>query len=247
MTTSQELKDLIRVLGLKKEEVVVDGEPSGRMLRHEFDVSPEEFLLQAERDFEAGGNSRRLNSLTNSKRAIEAQVDEIVFGIGYDPRTIAVKRKWELLKEIGFVTPRILMRVNDTRNKLEHGYESPSEAEVEDALDLATLFIECGGRGVGSLSLGNLKECRQGNPEFRFENELSVEFIDNGFRVWAFKSTPNALFGQVANRREYLVGELLIRPDVPIYKDLLRLGVAVDREIKEKIDLAVRKLFDSIG
>ena len=127
---------LVEVLGLKKNDVVVDGEPSGRILNHEFDVSPEEFLLQAEPDFEAGGNSRRLNSLTNSKPAIEAQVDRLIFGVGYDPKTIVVKRKWELLKEIGFITP-------------------------------------------------------------------------------------------------YEVGELLIGPEAPIYKDLLRLAVAVDREIEE--------------
>ena len=171
------------MLGLKKDKVVVDGEPSGRILNHQFDVSPEEFLLQAERDFEAGGNSRRLNSLTNSKRAIEAQVDKIIFGVGYDPRTIAVRRKWELLKEIGFITPRILMRVNDSRNKLEHRYESPSDAEVEDALDLATLFIECGNRGVGSFSLGNRDECRDGDFDFPFKNELCVQFRDNGFLI----------------------------------------------------------------
>jgi len=246
LSTSQELRDLIQMLGLKKDEVVADGEPGGRILNHQFDVSPEEFLLQAERDFEAGGNSRRLNSLTNSKRAIEAQVDKIIFGVGYDPRTIAVRRKWELLKEIGFITPRILMRVNDSRNKLEHRYESPSDAEVEDALDLATLFIECGNRGVGSFLLGNRDEYRDGDFDFPFKNELCVQFMDNGFLIWAFRNTPNAPFGQVSNRREYNVGELLIGPEEPIYKDLLRLGVAVDREIPDKIEAAAHKLFDSL-
>jgi len=50
----------------------------------------------------------------------------------------------------------------------------------------------------------------------------------------------------VSNRREYNVGELLIGPEAPIYKDLLRLAVAVDREIPEKIEAAAHKLFDSL-
>jgi hypothetical protein len=246
MSVSQELRELVETLGLKKDDVIVDGEPGGPNLNHQFDVSPEQFLLQATSDFETGGNSRRLNSLTNSKRAIEAQVDKVIFSVGYDPRRMAVKRKWELLREIGFVTPRILMRVNNSRNKLEHRYLSPSDTEVEDALDLATLFVEGGNRGIGSFSLGNRNDYRDGNPEFHFKNELSVEFRDKEFMIWAFKNTPDAPFGLMTNRREYNVGEILIGPVEPIYKDLVRLAVAVDREIPEKIEPAVHKFFDSL-
>lgn len=246
MGASQDLRKLVELLGLKRGEVIVEGEPCGPNLHHEFDASPEQFLIQAERDFETGGNSRRLNSLTNSKRAIEAQVDEIIFGVGYDPMRMAVKKKWELLKEIGFITPRILMRVNTSRNNLEHRYVSPSDAEVEDALDLATLFLECGNRGVGSFSLGNANESRDGNPDFHFKNELSVVFRDKDFVIWAFKDTPDAALGQVPNRRDFVAGELLIGPEEQIYKDLLRLAVAVDREVPEKIELAAHKLFDAM-
>jgi len=99
---------------------------------------------------------------------------------------------------------------------------------------------------VGSFSLGNRDECRDGDFDFPFKNELCVQFRDNGFLIWAFRNTPDAPFGQVSNRREYNVGELLIGPEAPIYKDLLRLAVAVDREIPEKIEAAAHKLFDSL-
>jgi hypothetical protein len=246
MTCTVQLKQLVRTLGLDKNQVMLDGEPAGYGAEHEIDVSPEQFLLQAERDFEAGGNTRRLNSLTNSKRAMLAQLDTLIARVGYDPRKMKTKEKWNLLRDIGFIAPRILRRISDSRNKLEHEYRVPSDGEVEDALDLASLFIESSHRGIGSFSLGNRSEYRDGRCDFRFRNELSLDFGlgRNGFLVWAFKDTPDA--PHVDDRKQYKVGELLIGPTEPIYLDLLRIGVAVDRDIHERIEPTIRRFFDSL-
>ncbi|WP_315983253.1 hypothetical protein [Aliamphritea spongicola] len=40
------------------------------------------------------------------------------------------------------VAPRVLKRLNKLRNSLEHDFVSPSRDEVEDFIDVASLFIE---------------------------------------------------------------------------------------------------------
>jgi hypothetical protein len=249
MSSTNELRRLINVLGLSKNEVMLEGQPEGRMeFGGEFDISPEQFLAQAQADFEAGGTIRRLNSLTNSKRAIQAQVDRLILAVGLEPKGIKTKEKWALLRDIGFIAPRILHRTNDARNRLEHEYTPPTDGEVEDALDLAMLFMESGGRGIASFSLGKRCEYREGDYDFPFRNELSFAFglRGKGFVVWAFKDTPDAPFGHVHNRPDYNVGEIEVVPVDPVYVDLVRIGVAVDRGNADRIEQAVSNLFDSL-
>jgi hypothetical protein len=50
--------------------------------------------------------------------------------------------KVRIMEETGFIVPRILKKVNRERNLLEHEYQRPDEEIVEEALDLAILFIE---------------------------------------------------------------------------------------------------------
>jgi hypothetical protein len=249
MSCSAELRRLTALLGLTKANVMLHGEPGGSMsVEKEFDVCPEEFVVQAQMDFESGGNARRLNSLVNSKRAIQAQVDRLILRVGFDPKKLKTSEKWTLLRDIGFVAPRILKRANEARNRLEHEYISPSDNEVEDALDLAMLFIESGERGVSSFSLGARPEYRGDGFDFEFKNELSFAFgfRNSGFTVWAFKDTPDAPLGKVADRPKYNVGEMVIGPEDPIYVDLVRIGIAVDQDIPQRIEPAVSRFFDSL-
>lgn len=57
------------------------------------------------------------------------------------------KEKWnfpkkiDFLNSVGIISPRILTKINRRRNLLEHEYKNPNEEEVEDALDIAILFI----------------------------------------------------------------------------------------------------------
>ena len=49
--------------------------------------------------------------------------------------------KMKELNQVGVVAPRILRKINKTRNLLEHEYTLPSKEKVEDAMDVAILFI----------------------------------------------------------------------------------------------------------
>ena len=42
---------------------------------------------------------------------------------------------------LGVISPRILLKINQKRNLLEHEYIRPNKGDVEDALDVAILFI----------------------------------------------------------------------------------------------------------
>ena len=87
----------------------------------------------------------RVNCLSNCKRAIDAQVESLIARLGFLP--LAKKQRWDIPKKIlfisssGVVAPRILRNVNTLRNRLEHEFAVPSKQQVEEALDIATLFV----------------------------------------------------------------------------------------------------------
>lgn len=122
----------------------VESSPSATGLKAS--LEPRDFLDFAVEDSVALVKDRnRVNCLSNCKRAIDAQVDRLVQRLGFFP--LARKERWnipkklEFISSIGVVAPRILRRLNALRNRLEHEFAPPSEAQVEDALDVTTLFV----------------------------------------------------------------------------------------------------------
>lgn len=104
-------------------------------------VSPHEYLRYAELDLLTGGNHGIVNALSNAKRAIDCQVTNILQGFGLViPKQFPTKL--EKVAALGLVAPRIVRKIVRLRNLLEHEFNSPQLAEVEDAVDVATLFIE---------------------------------------------------------------------------------------------------------
>ncbi len=123
------------------------GACSHEIIKTGFEISPKEFHKLAESDLEASYNNHLLNSLTNTKRAIDSQLDSLLIAFGLYKRS--KKERWKFPKKIqffndmGIISPRILNKINNKRNLLEHEYKNPSKEEVEDALDVAELFIYC--------------------------------------------------------------------------------------------------------
>jgi hypothetical protein len=109
-------------------------------------LEPRDFLTFAMEDAVALAQERnRINCLGNCKRAIDSQVDHLMKSLGFFP--LARKQRWnipakiEFISRSGLVAPRILHRLNQLRNRLEHEFAPPSRQEVEDALDVTILFI----------------------------------------------------------------------------------------------------------
>lgn len=111
-----------------------------------FEINPVDFLNFAEQDLKDGKDERNLvNSLSNVKRALDCQIELLIYDCGYSKR--AKKERWnfpeklKFLKTQNIVAPRILKKINTLRNLLEHEFKKPGLDKVEDALDVVTLFI----------------------------------------------------------------------------------------------------------
>ena len=110
-------------------------------LSYSTSVEPDEYLKFAEMDLLSNSDHGLINALSNAKRAIDCQIANIFYALGlrlpkYFPD------KLEKIKALGFVAPRIITKVIRFRNLLEHEFHRPTQNEVEDAVDLAILFIE---------------------------------------------------------------------------------------------------------
>ena len=114
-------------------------------LKTPFDVSAHDFLKFAKSDHRSRSLHGRVNALSNGKRAIDCQIDSLLFKFGLLARSRRKQwnfpEKMETLRKLGVVAPAILRKIVRRRNVLEHEYHSPSNDEVEDALDVAELFI----------------------------------------------------------------------------------------------------------
>jgi len=129
-------------LNLFYEEGSVDGY-GYEIIETGFEISPEEFLKFAELDLTAEYKHHLVNSLSNTKRAIDSQLDSLLIGFGLSEKSKRWRfpKKIEFLNSVGIISPRILNKINKKRNLLEHEYKNPSKEEVEDALDVALLFV----------------------------------------------------------------------------------------------------------
>lgn len=113
----------------------------GSFTMTELKTSPVEFLNLAEDDFERGGLSALVNAMTNSKRAIICQIDQLLISFGYQSLRWNVPKKLERLRALGLLAPSLLRKIVDVRNILEHEYKVPDFEFVEDSLDIASLFV----------------------------------------------------------------------------------------------------------
>jgi hypothetical protein len=193
---------------------------------HELDVDPYDFLLLAEEDWERGGLAAKLNAITNAKRAIVAQMDQALLSFGYPATHWNVPKKIETLQSLGLVTPRILRRVSSTRNLLEHEYRRPSAKDIEDAIDLAALFVA----SIKPVLTLFGDEFLVGNADeqvdaFSFAQELSFSMSGShqknppAFQVWA-------------RAHGRILGETRIDCRQREFPVVVRLAVATDRGFK---------------
>jgi hypothetical protein len=121
-----------------------------------FDLTPKNFLRFAKQDLKEEDDRGIINSLTNSKRAIDCQTDEAFEKCGiksndFDPDIKKFVEHFDLDEDVPIklkiihslnLAPSILISKTRTlRNKLEHFYQKPNVNEAKEALDVADLFI----------------------------------------------------------------------------------------------------------
>ena len=109
------------------------------------DVLPHEYLDFMEEDLKGTDKRNLINALSNAKRALDCQIESLLYGYclkAYtDKKKMAIPNKIELLNRLGIIAPRILRKINKVRNTMEHDFYCPSIDEVEDFADVILLFI----------------------------------------------------------------------------------------------------------
>ena len=110
--------------------------------QYPFKLTPLDFLKFAKEDFNEKNTRNLVNALSNIKRAINCQIDQILFIFGFSKKRWKFPEKIEFIKDIGIISPEIIKKINKKRNLIEHEYDIPSSEGVSDAIGIAELFIE---------------------------------------------------------------------------------------------------------
>jgi len=121
------------------------GSSSSEDIELPFQITQKNFLYYAEYDLNKEYNHHLINSLSNIKRSIDCQLDCLLYRFGLLEKSRKedwnFPKKIDCLNKIGVISPRILIKINQKRNLLEHEYIFPIKDDVIDAFDVAMLFI----------------------------------------------------------------------------------------------------------
>lgn len=237
-----QLHELLRLLNLdlNRLKVEMDG---GTSLGYDFDIQANEFIKFAELDLGQDTAHGLVNALSNAKRAIDCQVDTFLGCFGLLSRR-SFPKKMDLLHEMGRITPRIVNKVINARNYLEHEFKKPNREQVEDTVDIATLFV---------ISLE--QELHLFNTDFSFKTIVDGVF-DEGHRFadkWLSInydynemnfSLSGIIFDEIPtpeSRKAHTVGISMIRPKEIGFIELVKIAINLNKSFHEK-DLSLQAI-----
>jgi hypothetical protein len=110
-----------------------------------FEIKPNEFLKFAKEDLESQSLHKDINALSNAKRALDCQLDSLLYALGLyqnaQNENWNFPKKIEIVKELGIVAPKVLEKINKKRNLMEHEYVKPNSEQVIDFIDIVELFF----------------------------------------------------------------------------------------------------------
>lgn len=142
MQKKMTFSDVVKLLGIRWREAeyyINDTQD----IYLDFPINPNDFLSFAEKDIANANEIHALvNCLTNAKRAVDAQVNRVLSVLGFSYKHLSFHKRFAILRDIGIVAPRIIQKMIIARNLLEHEYTCPKRQDVEDALDISTLFVQ---------------------------------------------------------------------------------------------------------
>lgn len=228
-----DIKELFLSVGVKTKEAYVFLEGGSFTLR-DMKIAPVEFLMQAEADFTTNTATSDANCLSNAKRAITGQMDQILCSVGYDPYRWNIPQKVAKIRELGVLTPSAIRKLVKARNLLEHEYVSPDRESLEDFLDLAALFV----LGIAA----------QFHP---FSDNLAINYLIDGkinskvvfgihpevnpvsYRVYGYK---------VIDHQEILMGEADFTAEHPLFPAVMKACSSLELKYKIKESLSALEL-----
>jgi hypothetical protein len=236
----KQLIECIKDIGTDWTHVVVVSDGGNWLGRHNpFSVTSKEFLRYAKTDFKQNNTHGLINALTNTKRAMDCQVDHFIRAIGLDhskafPPEVdkfirlhssesGGNKNYRLIEALGVSPASIINRYRELRNKLEHFYEVPERQLVKDAIELAELLISTIDNSMRSFCLTSFT-----NGELAPSNKngsIQVYYEDGSGKVRI------EFFSRLSSNPDYLVNTLYFNQDDPLYLPLIKTCLLVGTEI----------------
>jgi len=195
-------------------------------------VKPRQYLDFANKDLLLATDHGYVNALSNAKRAIDCQIFNLLSILGL--RVAGnIHKRIERIEGVSILAPRILKKVNKIRNLLEHEFQKPSVDEAEDAVDIATLFVEATDKVFVNFmdSFWIAREGSENRPAVIKENGRTI-FIDDELPKFTFadglyieydtKTRDYGIWGFLGNEE---VLEAEVKRGSPLHIELLRLSI----------------------
>ena len=240
ISASGKLKRIVETLGFTEHNTIKLCSGGGQ-LRHDFDINPDDFLQMAEDSY---GRGALPQALTDAKRAIHCQIDQALLALGYSLEERGMKWKLSLMTRCGFVAPRIMKKVSDARNLLEHEYRAPTKRRVEEALDIAALFVGATRRHLDyfehEFCVGKKSEQID---DFDCSSELSFHY-DEDKHYYHVIACENILPNTYGHRSD-IMGKIKVDAKDDLFPLLVKLTVAGDHE--GKVKQALQEFFAALA
>lgn len=232
------LKELMDIIEISRETAVLVDFGGFAIDTYEMNTDPYTFLMQAENDYYQGQSSAALNSISNARRSIFCQVDQALLTFGIEPDR-DYRKNIEKLQRLGLSMPRILRKVSKYRNLLEHEYRIPTKDQIEDALDLASLFLN----SINPVLKNIYNEFQLANrdeqvDDFDFRRNLLFDFRNDKCKnvhchVRAVEVVDPPPIGSEKTRR--ILGELNIYPEHDDFYIIVQLLVDLFKKTDEAL------------
>jgi len=200
-----------------------------------------------------GGERGLINALSNSKRAIDCQIDEVltIFGIEHDKLPNELEKfikyfdfednlpfKLKVIQGLNLAPGYIMSKVRTLRNRLEHYYKIPDKESGKEAIDVAELFI----RSIEGKLIFIEKAFDLVDIKSKYIDDYTIHF-DRGLRL-SFFNEKKEFCVSVMNEPEKPYSFQLNVEDLE-YFDFLRLMFSIDDE--HECEESVKCIFSLLG
>jgi hypothetical protein len=162
-----------------------------------FEIKPNNFLDFAKMDLASEYSHKDINALSNAKRALDCQLDSLLVAFGL--YKIAQKESWnfpkkiQIINELGIVAPSVFDRINRKRNLMEHEFVRPNSEQVDDFLDIVSLFFAATDRYINYLNnYCDFQVYRDlGNSKYEFVVDGFIQLEGNKLKIKMTKFEDN--------------------------------------------------------
>lgn len=149
-------QDSLKNTKLDFSKIIIIPSGGGTSLKYDFEINPRDFLKYAKEDIASKEIRGIINSISNSKRAIDCQIDNVLYNLGIDyhkiPKSVEnfvkcfeiandTSFKSKLISALNLAPNFLISKTRVVRHRLEHHYKTPSIDEANDSIDIADLFI----------------------------------------------------------------------------------------------------------